>query len=109
MFYHSKGKMFIYTQVEVYNWYSVVHKINLLYKWSYSTDCDVIWVDVETRELRVNALKCIKLPMECGASTADSTKIFVSMNQLPSLDRLAKYREENVLYITWYIVFTQGS
>ena len=71
----------VLTQVVMYIQYYVAYIYIYIYIYmSYVTDCDVIMVDVDTRELRVNAVKCIQLPMECGISTADCIKIFVSMH-----------------------------
>ena len=38
--------------------------------------------DVETRELIVNAVKCVQVPMECAISRADCLETFVSTHQL---------------------------
>ena len=48
----------------------------------YSTDCDAIWVDVDTHELIVDAVKCVQVPMECAISRADCLETFVSTHQL---------------------------
>jgi hypothetical protein len=57
----------------------LVHCFQICILWNtpFMLHCDAIWVDVDTHELIVDAVKCVQVPMECAISRADCLETFV--------------------------------
>jgi hypothetical protein len=62
----------------------LVHCFQICILWNtpFMLHCDAIWVDVDTHELIVDAVKCVQVPMECAISRADCLETFVGRLRL---------------------------